>query len=57
MNNKRSKLTLVVTTLMLLLTLAVGSAAPSLAAGNADPTMDDLHGLLASPFNGGGSGT
>jgi hypothetical protein len=57
MNNKRNKLALGLTTLMLLLTLTIGSAAPILAAGNADPTTDGLHGLLASPFNGGGSGT
>lgn len=57
MNNKRNKLALGLTTLMLLVTLAVGSAAPTLAAGNADPATDGLHGLLASPFNGGGSGT
>jgi hypothetical protein len=57
MNNNRNKLALGLTTLILLLTLAIGSAAPTLAAGNADPTTDGLHGLLASPYDGGGSGT
>jgi len=57
MNNNRNKLSLGLTTLMLLLTLAIGSAAPTLAVGNVDPTMDGLHGLLASPYDGGGSGT
>jgi len=57
MNNNRNKLALGLTTLMLLLTLAIGSAAPTLAVGNVDPTMDRLHGLLASPYDGGGSGT
>jgi hypothetical protein len=57
MNNNRNKLALGLTTLMLLLTLAIGSAAPTLAVGNVDPTMDGLHGLLASPYDGGGSGT
>ena len=56
MNNKRNKLALGLTTLILLLTLTIGSAAPAWAV-DADPTTDGLHGLLASPFNGGGSGT
>ena len=57
MNNNHNKLALGLTTLILLLTLAIGTAAPALAAGNVDPTTDGLHGLLASPYDGGGSGT
>jgi hypothetical protein len=57
MNSNRNRLALELTTLILLLTLAIGSAAPTLAAGTADPTTDGLHGLLASPYDGGGSGT
>jgi len=55
MENKRGKLALVTMTLVLLLTLAAGSAAPGLAARSTEP-MDDLHGLLARPYDGGGSG-
>jgi len=55
MQKKRSKLALILTTVMLLLALAAGPAAPSQVVPVED-TMDGLHGLLASPFAGGGSG-
>ena len=59
MKNKRSKVGLALTTVMLLLVLAAGPAAPDQAAGFSGPVegaMDGLHGLLASPYEGGGSG-
>ena len=53
MENKRSKLALVTMTVVVLLTLAAGSAAPGLAARSAEP-MDGP--ALARPYDGGGSG-
>jgi len=53
MENKRSRLALVLTALALLLTLAVGQVAP---AGTVE-VEDGLHGLLANPHAGGGGGT
>jgi hypothetical protein len=53
MENKRSKLALMLMTLALLLALAVGPVAPS----GAVEVGDGLHGLLASPHAGGGGGT
>lgn len=55
MKNKRSKLGLVLMILMLLLALAAGPVVPGLAARIAEPG-DGLHGLLARPYDGGGSG-
>jgi hypothetical protein len=61
MENKHSKLGLVLMTLTLLLVMALGPMAPGLAARVAEPQVgevevwDGLHGLLA-PVVGGGSG-
>jgi hypothetical protein len=55
MEHKRSKLALVLMTLMLLLALAAGPAVPGLAA-RIPESVDGLHGLLAQPYDGGGSG-
>lgn len=61
MKNKRDKLGLVLMTLVLLLVLAVGPAAPGLAARVAEPQVgtvevwDGLHGLWANPIGGGSS--
>ena len=53
METKRAKLTLVLATAVLLLVLAVGTAAPSVAGVMQVPGT--LHGLLAEPHAGGGS--
>jgi hypothetical protein len=53
MENKRSKLALMLMTLAVLLALAVGPAAPA----GAVEVEDGLHGLLANPHAGGGGGT
>jgi hypothetical protein len=53
MENKHSKLTLMLMTLALLLALAVG---PVASAGTVE-VGDGLHGLLANPHAGGGGGT
>lgn len=53
MENKRSKLVLIVVTVVMLLALAIGPVAPGVAA----PVMDHgdgLHNLLA-PYSSGGS--
>ena len=55
MENKRGKLALVTVTLVLLLALAAGSAAPGLAVRSTEP-MDGPAGQLAQPYDGGGSG-
>ena len=61
MNGKRSKLVLVLATLVLLLTLALGSVAPGVSAMNIEfrhgtlEIRDGMHGLLC-PSAGGGSG-
>ena len=52
MENKRSTLALVSMTLILLLVLAAGPAVPGLAARFTEP----MDGLLARPYDGGGSG-
>ena len=60
MKNQHGKLALGLTTLMLLLVLAAGSGASDSAARVVAPSegsMDGLHGLLAAPYEGGGSGT
>ncbi len=62
MENRRGKLTLALMTLMLLLALALGAIAPSMATRLAEPEAgaiewDGLHGLLADPLAGAGSGT
>jgi hypothetical protein len=55
------KLTLMMTTLVLLVALTLGAVAPSVAARVVDTQVgvmevqDGLHGLLANPFGGGGS--
>ena len=60
--NKRGKVTLVLMTLVLLLVLALGPVAPGLGARMAEPRggtvemWDGLHGLLADPSAGAGSG-
>lgn len=61
MKNAFSKLILMITTLVLLLALALGAVAPGVAAQVDAPQVgtvevqDGLHGLLAMPFGGGGS--
>jgi hypothetical protein len=61
MNHKRSRAALVVTTLVLLLVLALGSIAPGVAAQVVEPqtgmveVCDGLHGLWADPMAGGSS--
>jgi hypothetical protein len=61
MENKRSKLALVLMTVVLLLVLAVGSVVPGVAGQVVEPqagaveVFDGLHGLLAEPMHGGGS--
>ena len=52
MENTRKKLTVVVMTVVLLVGLALGSVAPG-----AVQAPDGLHGILAEPMHGGGSGT
>lgn len=54
MNRTRGKLVLLLTTLVLLLTLAVGDVAPELARGV--DMQDEPPGLLIGPVDGGGSG-
>ena len=53
MKNKRSKLVLIVVTVVMLLALAIGPVAPGVAAPVIDHG-DGLHNLLA-PYSGGGS--
>jgi len=58
MENKHSKLALMLMTLVLLLALAFGPAASGVAGRVVGPRVgmvDGLHGLLAQPFGGGGS--
>ena len=61
MENKGSRLALVLTTLVLLLVLALGPVTFGVAARVAEPqvdtieVLDGLHGLLAYPYDGGGS--
>jgi hypothetical protein len=61
MKNRLNKMVLATTTLLLLTVLAVGPAVPSADVPVAEPTgaveaWDGLHGLLACPAAGGGSG-
>ena len=62
MEMKSSKLVLSLMILALLLVLAVGPIAPGLAVQMAESRAsaveveDGLHGLLATPYAGGGSG-
>jgi hypothetical protein len=55
MENTRKKLAVVVMTVVLLVGLALGSVAPGVAG--AVQATDGLHGILAEPMHGGGSGT
>jgi len=54
MENKRGKLALVLMSLVLLLVLAVGPVVPGVAVRM--EVQDGLHGLLADPMAGAGSG-
>jgi hypothetical protein len=62
MNNKRRRLTVMLVSLILLIALALGAAAPAAAVSsiefgpNGIEVWDGMHGLLC-PSAGGGSGT
>jgi hypothetical protein len=61
MNNRLGKMLLAAVTLTLLTVLAVGPAVPNADVQLVEPAntaaWDGLHGLLAQPAAGGGSGT